>query len=114
MWCPKGERGAGSVLAVAVLAVVTVFAVALAVASVVAVEGRRAQAAADLAALAAADTASGLVPGIPCDTALRVARANDAALQACALEGQVALVTVEAGARWPVRSTARAGPPGSP
>jgi secretion/DNA translocation related TadE-like protein len=107
------DCGSGSILAVALLAVIVLFTVALAVASGLAVAGRRAATAADLAALAAADSASGLLPGIPCEEAARVAAANAALLGDCAIDGQIALVTVKLLGRWPVHSTARAGPPGS-
>lgn len=68
--------------------------------------------AADAAALAAADTASGRIAGYPCDNAERVAAANGASLQGCDLDGLVATVTAGntiVGIR--VVSTATAGPP---
>lgn len=108
------DDGAGSVLAVTILAVVMVFAAALTAASGLAVAGRRAAAAADAAALAAADVASGLLPGIPCESAVRVAATNGGSLRSCTLDGPIATVVVDAGGVWPVAGTARAGPPGSP
>ncbi|MFI7584906.1 Rv3654c family TadE-like protein [Kocuria sp. M1N1S27] len=82
----------------------------------------RAGKAADLAALAAADTARGLVAGDPCGTAARVAGDNGARLELCelvepervvvdvrttvALEGPFARI-------GPARGVSRAGPPGS-
>jgi len=106
------ERGSGSVLVVAMLgAIVAVAASALAVIGAVAAH-TRAAAAADLAALAAADAVSGRVPGIPCELANVVARANGAALTSCTqsrADVTVATVVPYLGASAGAR--ARAGPP---
>jgi secretion/DNA translocation related TadE-like protein len=69
------------------------------------------QGAADAAALAAADTASGLMPGVPCDVAARAAELNGAHLVACTVDNLIATVTVSStvGA-FPIGSRARAGP----
>jgi len=70
-------------------------------------------AAADAAALAAADTASGLVPGHPCDVAGRIAEANGATLAACAVDGLVATVTVTRPVLgFAIAESATAGPAG--
>ncbi len=77
------------------------------------VEKRSITAAADAAALAAADVASGLVPGIPCDAAAQLAAANGGALTACDVDGAVVSVGVSAavlGIPFTIRATA--GPPG--
>ena len=89
-----GERGAGSILAVALVAGMLCLAVLIAplLAALPAVQ--RAAGAADAAALAAADVASGALPGIPCEAAARVARANGATLGRCELDGIVATTTV--------------------
>lgn len=67
--------------------------------------------AADAAALAAADVAIGLAPGLPCEVGATVARANGAGLSACEPDGLVVTVTVT---RWvlgiPVSVSATAGP----
>ena len=55
----------------------------------------RIAAAADSAALAAADTAVGIVPGSPCDQARAVAAANRSELVGCTLDGLIATVQVE-------------------
>lgn len=69
------------------------------------------QGAADAAALAAADTASGLMPGVPCDTAARAAELNGARLVACSVDGLIATVTVSRPAGLiTIGSRARAGP----
>lgn len=74
----------------------------------------QAQGAADAAALAAADTASGALPGVPCEAASRTAEGNGASLTACSVDGLIAAVAV---AREVVGMTidarARAGPPGA-
>lgn len=78
----------------------------------------RAQAAADMAALAAA----GLIPaGLPgaCDKAAVLTRAMGADLSGCAADGLNVTVTVDAqlplrlGVSGPARAVARAGPVGS-
>ncbi|MFV0319471.1 MAG: helicase, partial [Microbacterium sp.] len=69
----------------------------------------------DAAALAAADAASGAVPGEPCASASAVAAAGGATLIDCRLDGLVATVRVAypyAGLR--AEASARAGPPGDP
>lgn len=72
----------------------------------------RVSAAADAAALAAADTASGRASGVPCEQASRVASAHHARLTGCRLDGPVATVTVAAPAPLVEASaTATAGPP---
>ena len=77
------------------------------------VEKRAIAGAADAAALAAADVASGLVPGIPCEAASRLAEANGGSLASCELDG--AVVTVGVSGRVlgiPFTIHASAGPPG--
>lgn len=108
----SGERGSGGVLAVAVLAAcVIVGSAALALAGGLAAR-QQVIAAADAAALAAADTALGVVPGDPCRSAARLAAEHGAGLAACRVEGLVVTVTttrVVLGVA--VSATARAGPP---
>lgn len=68
--------------------------------------------AADAAALAAADAASGAVPGVPCERAGQIAATVDAQVVGCDLDGLIATVTLQAPfARLPVAASARAGPP---
>jgi secretion/DNA translocation related TadE-like protein len=110
----RGERGAGTVAALGLgLAIVAVFL--LAVPLYVALAARHAvTGAADAAALAAADAASGLVPGHPCDLAARVAAANGASVEDCAVDGLVATVTVgRTVLGLAVSERASAGPAGS-
>lgn len=77
-----------------------------------AVAGQRVAGAADAAALAAADAASGAIPGIPCEVAATVAEASTGiGLTACDVDGLVATVTVAAGfAGLVATASARAGP----
>lgn len=109
-----GEAGSGSLLAVGVIA--SVFALTMMlipVTQALAVKQRLA-AAADAAALAAADTASGAITGFPCEAADAVARLHEAALGECALDGIVATVSVHATyLGFEIEVRARAGPPGT-
>ncbi len=88
------ERGAGSALGLGVVAV-TVALLLLLLPLAVALQGRQLAAnAADAAALAAADTAMGAVPGEPCGNAARVAAAGGVELLDCRIEAAVATVLV--------------------
>ncbi|WP_127792813.1 Rv3654c family TadE-like protein [Agromyces sp. LHK192] len=109
------ERGAGSVLALAIVAAVVLLTASLVPVLAVHVESQRAANAADAAALAAADAMSGAVPGEPCELAALVARRNGAVLTACGDggSGSTAVVDVEIGVLGlVVTARARAGPPG--
>jgi secretion/DNA translocation related TadE-like protein len=108
----RSERGAGAVLALAIVGAVAIVLVAMLGIGSALVARQRVAGAADAAALAAADAASGAVPGIPCVVASEVARANGATLAACQIDGLVAAVTVSArSGRLPVSARSRAGPP---
>ncbi|MEN8708280.1 MAG: Rv3654c family TadE-like protein [Nocardioides marinisabuli] len=105
------EAGAATVLGVALAGLLLLLGVALAELGAVVVAHRRAQAAADLAALAGATSrADG------CLAADRVALANGAALTACTPEGSAVLVTVRVDAPpgldrvLVIEARARAGP----
>lgn len=108
----RGEDGSGGVLAIAAVAMLAVLALAgVGVGSALAAR-QRVIAAADAGALAAADTALGIHPGVPCDEAARVVTAHDVALSACEIEGVVATVAVSATiAGVVVTARSRAGPP---
>jgi len=77
-------------------------------------QGRqRVAAAADAAALAASSVSMGILPGIPCEQASRVAVANGASVSGCEVDGEV--VTVRAADRilgFEIAVSATAGPPG--
>lgn len=107
-----GERGAGTILVVAIIgAVMTITGVALPLSSVLVVR-QRVAGAADAAALAAADVVVGRLPGEPCALASSVAEANRATLMACTVDGLVVTVRTSASALgMAVAGTATAGPP---
>ncbi|MBO3723559.1 flp pilus-assembly TadE/G-like family protein [Actinomyces bowdenii] len=114
---PDGdETGAGTVMALAIIAVA--LSLGLGAIGLIQAQGAsgRARSAADLAALAGATALSSvLAPGDPCATAERVARANGARLTSCRISGEDVSVDVVV----PVRilglarqagASARAGP----
>lgn len=103
---------AGAVLVIGALACTAALTAGLAGVGGAAVQARRAAGAADASALAAADTASGVVDGVPCDRAAGVAAAGGARLAACTVDGLVATVTVAVPfGPLAATATARAGPP---
>ncbi len=108
------DRGSGSLLAVSIVAAMLALASLLLPLSIVLSAKHRAAGAADAAALGAADVAVGALPGIPCDSAAAVARANGAALSACRVDGAVVTVRVVILVLgFDVRASATAGPPPS-
>lgn len=108
-------RGSGSVLTVGVLGAVVMLTVLIVPLLAVFAVNQSVQGAADAAALAAADTASGLVAGYPCAAATEAARLNGAAVTGCVLEGQIATVTVATSVLGiDLSARARAGPPQVP
>ena len=109
-----GERGAATVLAVALSGLLLLLGSALAVVAALVADHRRAQASADLAALAGA---TALARGQDaCAAATRVAQANHGQLRSCEVSGLVVAVVVSVpGPRWRTRVVdleghARAGP----
>lgn len=113
---PERDRGAATLLVVALAGVLLLIGAAAGVVGALVVGHRRAQAAADLAALAGAVA---LQSGDdPCGAARSVAQANDATLEACVVHGSVITVdVVVAGPRWwgqdrDLTAAARAGPAG--
>ena len=115
------ERGAGSILAIAVIATMMSASALLIPLSAAVSLRHRAAGAADAAALAAADAASGWSAGPPCAEAGRLAAENRAALARCEIDGLVVTVEVEIAtgfgviAGWDtplavIRQTASAGP----
>ncbi|MEJ5946721.1 Rv3654c family TadE-like protein [Pseudokineococcus basanitobsidens] len=114
------ERGAGTVVVVGLVLVGLLLATATAVLGQAVVARHRATAAADLAALAAADVLLGRATGDACGAAGRTAAAGGARLVGCALGGQEVVVHVVVPvdgvltAVGPATAAARAGPAGSP
>lgn len=111
---PRCERGAITVIAVSTLGMLLLLTAAFAVAEAMVAAHRRAQAAADLAALAGAQALQDAAD--VCGAATTIARANDAVLRSCQIDGQDVLVTTRvAGPRWlgahgDLSAQARAGP----
>lgn len=106
------DDGAGSVLVLGAIGAAASLTAGLLVAFGGFAASQRAAAAADAAALAAADVASGLLPGDPCEAARRTAEANGAELSECrwsTAEAHVAVV-VRTGP-FELADAARAGPP---
>lgn len=88
----RSDRGAATAFGLALLALLLLVAVACGVAVAALAGHRRAEAAADLAALAGAQA---LQAGrAPCDPAARVAADNGARLDSCAVHGQDVVVSL--------------------
>lgn len=110
----RAEDGAATVLAISLVALLTVVAFTAAGMTGLVAAHRRAQAAADLSALAAAATLQ--EGGSGCAAAARVADRNGAELVGCSQEGRTVLVGVVVrtrpigGQRWALPGRARAGP----
>lgn len=110
----RGDRGSATPFAIACLGLLVLVAAALGVTAAMVAAHRRAQSAADLAALAAAGALGGGAD--PCGVGVRVADANGATLTACEVAGRDVRVRVEvAGPRWlgqtgDLTAHARAGP----
>lgn len=105
---------AGSALAAGVLTIAASLSLGLAAVGGAAVTSQRVAGAADAAALAAADAASGAIitDEEPCALAARVAAASGASIDSCTVDGVVATVQVQAAyAGLAAVSRARAGPP---
>lgn len=112
--CRSRQRGSASVLALPLLAALTIAAVLLAFVGGAVSTRRRVAAAADLAALAgAAELQRG---GDGCTAAAALAARNDATLSSCRVAGPGLQVTVQAetatlfGRSLTVTARARAGP----
>ena len=102
----------GAMLVVGSIVVCSTLAIGLAATGGAAVAARRAAGAADNAAIAAADTVSGALPGEPCERAEEVAEASGARVSACGTDDLDATVTVEVSfAGMVATARARAGPP---
>jgi secretion/DNA translocation related TadE-like protein len=102
----------GSATVVGVVAATATLALGLAAVGGASVFGQRLAGAADAAALAAADAASGAVAGVPCERAEEVAEASALTLAACGVDGLIATVTVSGRfGLLAAEARARAGPP---
>jgi secretion/DNA translocation related TadE-like protein len=108
----RNDRGAGAVLALALVMAVVVIGLAGVTLAAGLSARQRIIGAADLAALAAADAASGAIGGMPCRVASDVAGANGTRLAGCETAGLVVTVTVAGSfAGIPIEARSTAGPP---
>ena len=106
------DAGSGAPLMVGIVACILLVCVALIPLYRGAVLGRALAVAADSAALAGADSASGLEPGFPCERAAQAAALGGARLVSCAVAEGVVTVTVTGEVLGrALRVEARAGPP---
>lgn len=111
------EEGSGTVLALTIIAALLVMTVVIAGLIGVVSANRRASAAADLSALAAADAYRGLTAGDPCAVAADLAERHGAHLESCTFPDRPETVEVTVavpvagpmGALGPARVRARAG-----
>ena len=106
------EQGAGSILAIAVLGATVLLTTLIVSTFALLAVGRSVANAADAAALAAADTASGAIAGYPCPAADAVAALNEVAVTRCVVAGLIASVSVTRTVLGiELAASARAGPP---
>jgi secretion/DNA translocation related TadE-like protein len=106
------DRGSGSILALAVIGVTMVLTAVVVPTFAVLAVGQSVRSAADSAALAAADTASGAVAGVPCEMAAAAATLNGASVADCVVDGLIATVAVTRSVGgFTMVTRARAGPP---
>ncbi|MFW7387627.1 MAG: Rv3654c family TadE-like protein [Rothia mucilaginosa] len=111
------EEGSGTVLALTIIAALLVLTVVIAGLIGVVSANRRASAAADLSALAAADAYRGLTEGDPCAVAAELAERHGAHLESCTFPDRPETVEVTVavpvagpmGVLGPARVRARAG-----
>jgi secretion/DNA translocation related TadE-like protein len=105
------DGGAGGVLAIAIVAATMLAAMAVLTLCAVLSARHRVVAAADAAALAAADAVLGVVPGAPCAWAEKVAASHRVAFVDCVVEGAEVVVSLRVDlAGLPVGASSRAGP----
>lgn len=113
----RPEEGSGTVLALTIIAALLVLTVVIAGLIGVVSANRRASAAADLSALAAADAYRGLTEGDPCAVAVDLAARHGAHLESCTFPDRPETVEVTVavpvagpmGMLGPARVRARAG-----
>lgn len=113
----RSEEGSGTILALTIIAALLVVTVVIAGLIGVVSANRRAAAAADLSALAAADAYRGLTEGDPCAVAADLAERHGAHLESCTFPDRPETVEVTVavpvagpmGALGPARVRARAG-----
>ncbi len=89
-----GERGSGTILALGLIAMLTLLFALLQLPLAEVVSKARAQVIADQSALAAADALRGLAAGIPCEVAALVVAQSQAKLATCRVVGISVYVSV--------------------
>ncbi len=103
---------AGTAVVIGALAVTATLALGYGAVGAAAAHATRLTGVADAAALAAADAASGAIPGGPCERATELAEPAGAALTVCQVDGMVATVQIDAAfGIMGSAARARAGPP---
>ncbi|MFD1715492.1 Rv3654c family TadE-like protein [Amnibacterium flavum] len=106
------DAGAGSALIIALVAAIVLVAATTLPLYMGFSSARRVAAAADASALAAADTASGALPGVPCEAAESVASLNGVRVERCDVHGAiVTIVVADEVLGLPLEGRSRAGPP---
>ncbi len=109
------DSGGGSILGVGLVLGLAIMICTVAPLGASLAAHQRVQGAADSAALAAADTASGRVPGFSCEAAGAVAASLAVSLVSCAVTDGLATVTVGGEVfAIPITASSRAGPPAVP
>jgi secretion/DNA translocation related TadE-like protein len=108
------DEGSGSLLGVAIIGALAAI-VLMTLPLYMGLSARESVArAADASALAGADVAAGISPGVPCAVARSVAAANRVALADCDVDGLIVTVTTAASVLGlPLAASASAGPPGA-
>ncbi|MCS5716723.1 pilus assembly protein TadG-related protein [Herbiconiux sp. CPCC 205763] len=108
-----GESGSGGITGLAVIGVLCALLVAIAPIGGALSARQHLQGAADAAALAAADTASGRVAGSPCDAASGLAGALGVSLSDCGVDpsGRATVRVSATVLGVSIDASARAGPP---
>jgi hypothetical protein len=110
----KGENGAGSPLALALIIMTLGLATLVSTLANVAVQRVRLEEAVASAAIGAEDSRRGLLTGFPCEVAERILQANMASLETCLIVGHGSMVSGQVKPLGIVLSaTARAEPLGS-
>ena len=112
-WIRESDEGSGTISGVALIAVAAIMLSAVASAGNLLLCLHRAQNAADLASVAAADALYG-GSADPCYVAERTIAGNNAAIGSCTIEGDDVLVEAQVGTQVPfvshVSKRSRAGP----
>lgn len=95
IWAIAEERASGTVLAISILAAISLVASGFGLAAGLSNSKIRLQAAADTSAIAASQTELGAVSGSVCEVAAEVLTLNGAKLENCLVEGKKVSVTAQ-------------------